>query len=117
LELFSPDIALLIQMLKSFKGSKGSAFTSPELTSLIPVLKPFLGAKGNAFSDRMAKVLELAASEQGKDLLRTLFPASRTRDNGKPITINSPSGLVPFKLNSTLTVFLVLVLLVLSGKH
>lgn len=117
MNLFSPEVASLIQVLKPLMGKEGSAFASPEVTSLIQMLKPLMGTKGSAFADRMAKVLEFAASQQGKDLLRTLAPVSRAGGNGKPITLHTPSGPLSIKLNSTLTIFLVLVLLVLSGKH
>lgn len=90
----------------------------PELITLIQGIKPYLGNKGQIVSDGLLSVMQLVTSEQAQQTLQNLDRVLSTLGmDGKNVTISTASGRpVTFSLNSSFILFLIPILLLLSGN-
>ncbi len=92
----------------------------PINTNVIPLLqglKPYLGTKGKIVSEGLSSLVNLLASEHGQEAVKTMSKALTVTGKGdKVFTVNTPGGPVSFSLGIAFTLFLILILLILSGS-
>ncbi len=90
---------------------------SPHLVPLLQGIKPYLGIKGQNFTDGMLSLINLLASQPGQQAIEAvskmfLLPSK----HGKGITVHTVSGPITLNLSSAFVLFLILILLILSGN-
>ncbi|MDT3700589.1 MAG: hypothetical protein RO469_14355 [Thermincola sp.] len=90
---------------------------SPHLAPLLQGVKPYLASDGQVVTDGILSLLQLLTSESGQDAVATMSRMfTPSGSNGKSVTINTVAGPVTFSLNLVFVLFLILILLILSGN-
>lgn len=90
---------------------------NPNIVPLLQGLKPYLATDGQVVTDGILSLLQLISSEQGKDAVTTMSKVfTPSGSDGKAVTINTVAGPVTFSLNLVFVLFLILILLILSGN-
>lgn len=90
---------------------------NPNVVPLLHGLKPYLAKDGQVVTEGILSVLQLLASQQGKDAVATMSKIfTESGSSGKAITVNTVNGPVTFSLNLAFVLFLILILLILSGN-
>lgn len=90
---------------------------NPHIVPLLQGIRPYLGANGQVVSDGILSIIQLLASNPGQEAVRTMsrvFTPPGADD--KTITVNTVGGPVTLSLNLVFVLFLILILLVLSGN-
>ncbi|HWI54964.1 MAG TPA: hypothetical protein VNT57_04690 [Desulfobacteria bacterium] len=92
----------------------------PINTNVVPLLhglKPYLGTKGQLVTEGLTSLVNLLSSEHGQEAIRTMSRTLTATGKGdKVFTVNTPGGPVTFSLGIEFTLFLILILLILSGS-
>lgn len=90
---------------------------NPNVVPLLQGIKPFLAEEGKVVTEGILSVLHLLTSEHGKDAVATMSKIfTESGSSGKAITVNTVNGPVTFSLNLVFVLFLILILLILSGN-
>ncbi len=90
----------------------------PNIVSLLQGLKPFLSQRSQVVTDGVLSVIQLLTSQYGQEAIHTvskLFTPPAGKDN---VSAAQETGTVPviFPSNLAFTLFLILILLILSGN-
>lgn len=89
----------------------------PNLVPLLQGLKPYLSVKSQALADGISSFLQLLTSQHGKEAVSTMSKVFSTPGgSSKSVTINTVAGPVTFSFGLAFALFLILILLVLSGN-
>ncbi len=88
---------------------------NPHVVPLLQGVKPYLGTQGQSFTDGILSLINLLASQPGQQAIEAvsklfLLPGRP----GKEITVHTASGPITLNLSSAFTLFLILILLILS---
>lgn len=90
---------------------------NPNVVPLLQGLSPYLGKKGQIVSEGISSFVNLLSSNYGQETVRTMSKVfSVTGKGDKVFTVNTPSGPVTFSLGIAFALFLILILLILSGS-
>lgn len=90
---------------------------NPHIIPLLQGLKPYLANNGQVVTDGILSVLQLLSSDHGKEAVATMGKVfTPSGSDGKAVTINTVTGPVTFSLNLVFVLFLILILLILSGN-
>lgn len=90
---------------------------NPNIIPLLQGLKPYLAHNGQVVTDGILSLLQLLSSEHGKEAVATMGKVfTPSGSDGKAVTINTVAGPVTFSLNLVFVLFLILILLILSGN-
>lgn len=90
---------------------------NPNVVPLLQGLKPYLGIRGQSLADGVASVVNLLGSQHGQEALHTMSKMfSTTGDGDKIVTIDTAAGPITLSLNLAFVLFLILILLILSGN-
>lgn len=90
---------------------------SPNVVPLLQGLKPYLGSKGHVLVEGVTSVFNLLGSSPGQEAVGAMSKVFTTvTKSDKAITVNTSAGPVTLSLNLAFTLFLILILLLLSGN-
>ncbi|PKM80332.1 MAG: hypothetical protein CVU89_14035 [Firmicutes bacterium HGW-Firmicutes-14] len=89
----------------------------PNLIPLLRGVHPYLGSKGKVVTDSILSLVDVVTSPHGQNAAETISRAFTTYGvNDRMITVNTRKGPVTLSLNNAFTLFLILILLILSGN-
>ena len=88
---------------------------NPDIVPLIQGLKPFLPDNAQYYADGVLRLIDLATSESAQEAAQNLSRMFLLPDN-KSITIQTAAGPLTLSLDSAFLLFLILILLILSGN-
>lgn len=96
----------------------GNNLVSPNVVPLLQGLKPYLGNSGQTLAESVVSLLQLLTSPQGQEAVHTMSKViGGSGKSDKTFTINTVGGgTTGFSLNLAFTLFLILILLILSGN-
>lgn len=89
----------------------------PNIVPLIQGLKPYLGSRGQVLAEGATSLVNLLASHHGKEAIRSvsnIFTAGGKGD--KIVTVDTAAGPVSLSLSMAAVMFLIFILLILSGN-
>lgn len=90
---------------------------NPHIVPLLQGVKPYLAKDGQVVTEGILSLLQLISSEHGKEAVATMSKVfTPSGSDEKAITINTVAGPVTFSLNLVFVLFLILILLILSGN-
>lgn len=90
---------------------------NPNVIPLLQGLKPYLASNGQFVTDGILSLIQLLTSDHGKAAVSAVSKVFTTSGNGgKVVTVNTVAGPVTFSLNLVFVLFLILILLILSGN-
>ncbi len=90
----------------------------PNVVPLLQGLKPFLSSRSQVITDGILSVVQLLTSQHGQEAIQAvskIFAAADKRDK-KPTVQETGDGHVISPVNMAFTLFLILILLILSGN-
>ncbi len=88
-----------------------------KIVPLLQGLKPYLNSRSQLVTDGILGLIQVVNSQPGQEAVQTIskfYPASGNED--RVITVNTAAGPVTFSLNLVFVLFLILILLLLSGN-
>jgi hypothetical protein len=89
----------------------------PNLIPLLHGLKPYLRQNGQVFADGILSLLQLLSSSHGQEAVVNISKVFSTSGKGdKMISLNTSKGLVALSTSTVFSLFLILILLLLSGN-
>lgn len=89
----------------------------PSVGPLLQGIKPYLGSSGQNLAEGVLSLINLMASHHGKHAVQSMSQVlSGSGKSGRVITIPTGSGEISFSLHSAFVLFLILILLILSGN-
>lgn len=90
---------------------------NPNVVPLLQGVKPYLGLNGQVVTDGVLSLIQLLTSQPGKEAVYTMSKVFSAPGGGdSAVTVNTVTGPVTFSLNLAFTLFLILILLLLSGN-
>lgn len=95
----------------------GSSPFNPNVVLLLEGLKPFMRTEKRELTDGILSVINLIGSQHGQEAAQAiskmlLLPCPP----GKGVTVNTVAGPITLNLGSAFLLFLILILLILSGN-
>lgn len=89
----------------------------PKIVPLLQGLKPYLGSKGQVVSEGILGLIQVLTSQHGQEAVKSMSKIYSVPGSGeRMITVNTAAGPVTFSLNLVFVLFLILILLLLSGN-
>jgi len=87
------------------------------IVPLLNGLKPYLSSKSKIVTDGILSLINVLGSHPGQEAIKAVSQVFTTSGkNDRVITVNTVSGPVTFSLGLAFTLFLILILLILSGN-
>lgn len=95
----------------------GNSLVNPNVIPLLQGLKPYLGNNGQVLTDGVLSLVQLMTSQHGQEAIHTMSKViAGPNKSDKIMTVNTVGGSVTVSLNLAFTLFLILILLILSGN-
>ncbi|MFA5882190.1 MAG: hypothetical protein WC834_08335 [Eubacteriales bacterium] len=90
----------------------------PKIVPLLQGLKPYLGSKGQVVSEGILGLIQVLTSQHGQEAIKSMSKIYSVPGSSgeRMITVNTAAGPVTFSLNLVFVLFLILILLLLSGN-